>query len=244
MTAMGLMSYTDELQDAAKHWSGACGPPNRWSRQHPQGITMYRSALIERVFAKAHPLTPGVWFGPLIAYGLVRSFGNVSSWAIGLLFLAGVLLWTLFEYVVHRFPMHRVLGPSRKRLPHFLLHGYHHEFPNDPMRLVAPLPASWGGALLVWIVYYFAVGPRLAWPLFCGTCAGYVAYDWIHYYTHHFRPKTRIGRFLRRYHMEHHYRDSTSHFGISSPLWDFVFGTAKTRSQDLEDKPRPAHDSA
>jgi sterol desaturase/sphingolipid hydroxylase (fatty acid hydroxylase superfamily) len=79
--------------------------------------------------------------------------------------------------------------------------------------------------------YFALLGPFhwLSW--FAGTSAGYITYDWVHYYTHHFRPKTRFGRYLRRYHMEHHYRDSDSHFGISSPLWDWVFGTAKSKGE-------------
>lgn len=68
----------------------------------------------------------------------------------------------------------------------------------------------------------------LAW--FAGTVTGYIVYDWVHCYTHHCRPTKRIGKFIRRYHMEHHYRDHDSHFGISSPLWDYIFGTACSRA--------------
>ena len=83
---------------------------------------------------------------------------------------------------------------------------------------------------LIAVLYVMMLG-RYDWMMwYAGTVVGYLAYDWTHYYTHHFRPTTRLGKFLRRYHMEHHYKDSESHFGISSPLWDWVFGTARTRS--------------
>ena len=109
-----------------------------------------------------------------------------------------------------------------------MAHGYHHEFPRDPYRLVAPPFMSWPLALVIGTGY--ALGFGALWtPLFAGTVAGYLAYDWIHYYAHHARPKTRIGRFMQRYHLQHHYRDHDAHFGISCPLWDLVFGTYKVR---------------
>lgn len=233
---MNLLDYTEQLKEAAERWSGDPGVPNRWSRQHPRGIPMYRSGLVEGIFARAHPITPGLWFGPFIGYGLYRVIrDNVAFGAV--LFVLGVLLWTLAEYLLHRFPFHRVVRPPRPKLPAFFMHGYHHEFPNDPMRLVAPISASWPLGLLTWVVLRLAMGPDLVWPLFAGLAVGYVGYDWIHYYTHHFRPKTRVGKFLRRYHMEHHYRDPGSHFGISSPLWDYVFRTVR-RNKRASDPPR------
>ncbi len=65
-----------------------------------------------------------------------------------------------------------------------------------------------------------------------GLKAGYVAYDWTHYYTHHAKPKTALGKFLRRYHMRHHFENENRFYGISSPLWDLVFGTFFSREAD------------
>jgi sterol desaturase/sphingolipid hydroxylase (fatty acid hydroxylase superfamily) len=102
------------------------------------------------------------------------------------------------------------------------------------MRLVAPLLLSIPIGLVIAAVYVLAFGTHAWLTWFAGTAIGYITYDWMHYYTHHFRPTTRLGKFLRRYHMEHHYKDSESHFGISSPLWDWVFGTAKGRDEAAE----------
>ncbi len=52
---------------------------------------------------------------------------------------------------------------------------------------------------------------------------GYLGYDWMHYYTHHAVPKNRFGKFMRRFHLEHHFKTSTRQFGLSSPIWDYVF---------------------
>jgi sterol desaturase/sphingolipid hydroxylase (fatty acid hydroxylase superfamily) len=81
---------------------------------------------------------------------------------------------------------------------------------------------------------YILAGSYYSRMLYAGTVLGYITYDWMHYYTHHFRPTTRLGKFLRRYHMEHHYKDSESHFGISSPLWDWVFRTVERPTRDPE----------
>ena len=116
------------------------------------------------------------------------------------------------------------------KLKQFMVHGYHHEFPNDRMRLVAPLLLSAPIGCVLAVIYYFTFGRYYFEAWFAGTVLGYLAYDWVHYYTHHFRPTSCLGKYLRRYHMEHHYKDSESHFGISSPLWDWVFGTARARN--------------
>ena len=150
--------------------------------------------------------------------------------------MLGFLAWTLIEYLLHRFVFHLVPEPTfESKLKQFMVHGYHHEFPNDRMRLVAPLLLSVPiGAVVARGVLPARRALLTGCMIFAGTVLGYITYDWVHYYTHHFRPTTRLGKFLRRYHMEHHYKDSGSHFGISSPLWDWVFGTAQSGTRNPE----------
>jgi sterol desaturase/sphingolipid hydroxylase (fatty acid hydroxylase superfamily) len=57
---------------------------------------------------------------------------------------------------------------------------------------------------------------------------GYLIYDYIHYATHHFSMKNPVAKYLRRYHLKHHYSGETGRYGVSSPLWDIVFGTTGT----------------
>ncbi len=195
--------------------------------RRPRAIRIFANPVVEHVFAKAHPITPIVWFGPFIAYGLVHGVLSVGALRTAEVFLLGWLVWTLIEYVLHRFLFHMRAGTPGARLRSFLLHGYHHEFPTDRMRLVAPPLLSWPLAAIVIVLYVSAFGRDAGLALFAGTATGYIAYDWIHYYTHHFRPRNPVGRFLRRYHMLHHFDDENPNrrFGVSSPLWDFVFGT-------------------
>jgi len=92
------------------------------------------------------------------------------------------------------------------------------------MRLVLPPIAIWPIAAVVGVVYYFVFGSYF-WTVYGGTAAGYIAYDWIHYYTHHFNPKRGVGKWLKRYHMLHHFDSPHHRFGITSPMWDLLFGT-------------------
>lgn len=224
---MQASPYTEELLQTVRRWDGKLlgpGPENR----RLEGIQVFRTPWFERGFAKAHPIMPGVWWGPVVAVCVYLTVIDPRfSWTSALARLAGgVLAWTLLEYFLHRWFFHKDPGDTFEgKLRQFMVHGYHHEFPNDRMRLVAPLLLSGSLGIPIGIAYYFAAGSYdwLAW--FAGSITGYLAYDWTHYYTHHFSPTTRLGKFLRRYHMEHHYKDSDSHYGISSPLWDFVFGT-------------------
>lgn len=225
---MAGLQYTEDCMRAVRDWPGFMSAPSKDNRKRPQGIRVFENEFIEKVFATAHPASPGLWFLPLIGYGLYDAAmlsGIPLLIAVGCV-AAGFLGFTLLEYVLHRWLFHLEGGSNfRRKFSVFMMHGYHHEFPGDRLRLVAPPLMSWPLGGLVYAALLFTVGSALTWPLFAGVCLGYLAYDWIHYYTHHFRPTTRVGKFLRRYHMEHHFKDQSTHFGISSPLWDVVFGT-------------------
>lgn len=226
---MALIELTQEAIDAA-HGRWPASDPKDKRRERPVSIQIFKNKFIENVFGKAHWITPIIWFGPLIAYGLYRGISSPrlgALWTVPL-FLAGWLMWTLLEYVLHRFLFHMDASKPERKIRVFMMHGYHHEFPDDRMRLVAPPAMSWGPAIIISTLYYFVFGSTFCWPILAGSATGYVAYDWIHYYTHHGRPKGGIGKWLRRYHMLHHYEHgANTRYGVSSPLWDYVFGTYK-----------------
>ena len=147
--------------------------------------------------------------------------------------VAGYALWTLCEYWAHRTVFHFEPEEGLGERFHWMIHGVHHDHPNDPMRLVMPPAVSVPLAAAVFGVLYLVFGARYAPGLAVGFFAGYVVYDMLHYYLHHFRPHGRLGRMLRERHMRHHFQDETRGFGISAPYWDEVFGTssrARTRS--------------
>ncbi|MBT2509810.1 sterol desaturase family protein [Streptomyces sp. ISL-98] len=83
-------------------------------------------------------------------------------------------------------------------------------------------------AAVAW-AFQTSTGTGLGCAATSGFTVGYVIYDTLHYYLHHHRPTSRIGRSLRRRHMQHHFRDNRTGFGVSCPYWDYVFGTAPLR---------------
>ena len=223
--------YTPKLIQTVDTWSAVLGSPDPQNRSERDGIRVFKNGFIEHVFSKAHPISPIVWTGPIIAWGLWQGFSRPGGAAFtAAVFLAGVLAWTLLEYLLHRFIFHWQPPGPEGRVWSFMVHGYHHEFPNDKMRLVAPPLMLIFFAVIVGGIYFLLL--KSWWlQVFAGTCLGYVAYDWIHYYTHHFNPKRGIGSWLRRYHLKHHYKDGKMRYGISTPLWDFVFGTYASPDQ-------------
>ena len=114
---------------------------------------------------------------------------------------------------------------------HWMIHGVHHDHPNDPRRLVLPPAFSIPLALLFLGLFVLVLGTPLAWPVAAGFYLGYVLYDTVHFALHHSNPKGRLGRRLRELHMRHHFEDHERGFGVSAPWWDIVFGTRPRRRQ-------------
>lgn len=221
------MVFTDEFLEAVRVWDGNSSHP---PRSHPAGCTgirVFKHSLPENLLTKSHPVMPLVWGTPLIVFGLLRGLGSGGTGGevtLGL-FATGVLAWTLVEYLLHRHVFHRVPTGPRGKLLFFMIHGYHHRFPRDRMRLVAPPFMLVPIALALGGLCHLFFGAEGWAQVLAGIAAGYVAYDLIHYYTHHARPTHRAGKWLRRNHMRHHFQDRDSRFGISSPLWDLLLGT-------------------
>jgi dihydroceramide fatty acyl 2-hydroxylase len=186
---------------------------------------MFESRVLD-AFSRVHPAVPILIFMPVIValaaweLSFVKALGTLS------LFVAGYALWTLFEYWLHRIVFHFEPDHGIGARMHWIIHGIHHEHPNDPLRLVMPPAVSIPLGAVVFGVLYVALGKRYAPGVGAGFFAGYLAYDMLHYYVHHFHPRSRVGRVLRERHMRHHFQDDTRGFGISAPYWDEVFGTS------------------
>lgn len=203
-------------------------------------IRIFQSPFLER-FTHVHPITPLVFWTPIIALLFYRSIAIHEVALVTMLWLAAVaaVTWTLTEYLLHRFVFH---FPAKSRAGQFLVflfHGLHHDDPIDPTRLVMPPIASVIIAIPVYSFYRMIFGPVLVEPFFAFFVIGYLAYDYIHYAVHHFTPRTRVGKFLKHNHMQHHFVAHGALWGVSSPLWDHVFGTVyKTPKKKAASKPR------
>jgi sterol desaturase/sphingolipid hydroxylase (fatty acid hydroxylase superfamily) len=189
---------------------------------------MFRSRLLDR-FTRVHPVVPVVIYGPLVVIMLVLGVRR-DGWADTLgLVLLGYGVWTLFEYWLHRLVFHFEPEDGIGARLHWMIHGVHHDHPNDPMRLVMPPAASVPLAAIVIAVLWLSFGSVHAPGVVAGFFIGYVVYDEIHYALHHHMPKSRLGRRLRELHMRHHFQDDERGFGISAPYWDVVFRTVPRR---------------
>ena len=192
-----------------------------------ESIRMFKSDFME-FCSHVHPAVPLILYLPVIGWMLYAAFfrNQLSVLLVAGLFALGVLSWTLLEYIIHRYLFH--YEPKRrwgKRL-HFIIHGVHHDYPNDSRRLVMPPSVSIPLAILFWILFAVIFG-RFAPAISAGFGFGYVCYDSIHYATHHFAMKGGIGLWLKQYHLRHHYKDDHAGYGVSSPLWDYVFRTTR-----------------
>jgi dihydroceramide fatty acyl 2-hydroxylase len=186
---------------------------------------LFRSRFLD-FFSRIHPSVPALIYGPVIvALVVLGARDGMGALELVLLVLAGFVLWTLSEYWLHRKVFHWDPDhPIGHRL-HFIIHGVHHDHPNDRMRLVMPPGASIPLAALFFGLFWLVFGLPTALPLFAGFLIGYLVYDYMHYYLHHFVPKSKLSKRLREQHMRHHFQDHRYGFGVSSPLWDVVFRT-------------------
>jgi dihydroceramide fatty acyl 2-hydroxylase len=194
---------------------------------------MFDSKVLDAL-SRVHPTVPVIIFLPAIVVLGIWGLASVSVLAAVGLFVGGYALWTLFEYWLHRIVFHFEPEDGFGARLHWIIHGVHHDHPNDPMRLVMPPSVSMPLGAVVFGLLYLIFGSDYAPALGAGFFAGYLVYDLTHYYLHHFRPRGRLGRMLRERHMRHHFQDDTRGFGISAPYWDEVFRTsprAKRSSQ-------------
>jgi dihydroceramide fatty acyl 2-hydroxylase len=194
-------------------------------RQSPR---MFESNLLDRL-SRVHPLVPPAIFIPAIAITFALGQEGTPPLEVTAWLLGGYVFWTLTEYWMHRLVFH--FEPERgigARL-HWIIHGVHHDHPNDPLRLVMPPSVSVPLALIFYGLFHLVVGGQSADLFACGFLAGYLAYDMTHYHLHHRKPRTRAGKLLYELHMRHHFQDDTRGFGVSAPFWDYAFGTPQRR---------------
>ncbi|UPR02025.1 sterol desaturase [Chloropicon primus] len=165
---------------------------------------------------------------------VINKRGNLAAILL-ICFVFGTLFWSLVEYAVHRFMFHVDTSSYWCNTLHFMFHGCHHKFPMDDMRLVMPPAGALPIVLMVYAVEYLFFGAYLAPVVLAGTLTGYMVYDMIHYHCHFSEFTNRIEwlRQIRSSHMDHHYRDFTKGFGISTPTWDFVLSTQRSKASLL-----------
>lgn len=196
-------------------------------------IRLFKSDFLE-FFTHISPVTITIIWLPVAVFFMARAIltravgASVVYLPVG--FLLGLFLWTLTEYTLHRFVFHfEPRTPAQERII-FMFHGIHHAQPQCKTRLVMPPVVSIPLGLVYYGLLSLIVGtllgiPQWIMPIGSGLVIGYLAYDLTHYATHHFPMRQGYLKFLKRYHMKHHYKTPDQRYGVSSPLWDIVFGT-------------------
>ena len=189
-------------------------------------VRMFRNDFLESL-SRVHFTVPLVIFLPVIVYFAYQSVFvfHLGAGAIVLLLAAGLITWTLTEYVLHRFVFHwEPPGKLGKRI-HFVFHGVHHDYPSDSKRLVMVPSISIPLATLFYFLFKAILGSEMVAPFFIGFIAGYLFYDMVHYAVHHFNLKGKFWLDLKHHHMLHHYKDMDKGYGVSSKFWDLIFRT-------------------
>jgi sterol desaturase/sphingolipid hydroxylase (fatty acid hydroxylase superfamily) len=190
-----------------------------------------RRALVDSFIRQpSSPWLPVALYGPAALAGVFWGFLGQRSpvWALVLLPPAGFLLWTLLEYVLHSGAFHNPAGSPFLRAVQ-ASHLGHHDDPENPRMIVArlatSLPAAVGFFGLFWAGFRSA---KLAGLLMSGLLVGYLAYEVLHFAIHRWRRWRWLLRPLVRHHLYHHHKDSTRCYGVSTPLWDWVFRTGRS----------------
>jgi 4-hydroxysphinganine ceramide fatty acyl 2-hydroxylase len=191
-----------------------------------ESVRMFKSDFLESL-SKVHFTVPLFIFVPVIIFCVYNDFQN----AIGLvtffeLFVLGLFVWTFVEYIMHRFIFHYMPKdkPWALRL-HFIFHGVHHDYPSDAKRLVLPPSVSIPLATAFYFLFKAILPINNIYGFFPGFILGYLIYDISHYAIHHFNFKGSIWKKIKQHHMLHHYQDPDKGYGVSSPLWDKIFGS-------------------
>ncbi len=191
-----------------------------------KSIRVFKSDAMEW-FTHVHPSTPLLFWTPIILFFFWRSV-ELHRFQLGQILGVGLFAlgtWTLAEYLLHRFVFHYEPSTKLGKYVIFLAHGIHHDDPQDPTRLVMPPVVASLLAALLYGVFRLLLGQAWVDPFFASFLIGYLIYDYTHYAIHHFVPRTAWGKRLKQHHMVHHFAAHEAKYGVSSSLWDHVFGT-------------------
>jgi 4-hydroxysphinganine ceramide fatty acyl 2-hydroxylase len=185
---------------------------------------LFKSDFLE-LLTKTHPLVIYSIYVPILSFMMYygAEYLGVPFGIEVLLFFGGLLFWTFFEYLMHRYLFHWMTDSKAGKNFVYTLHGVHHEYPRDRERLFMPPVPSLIISSLIFGGMYLATG-AYALSLFPGFISGYMLYGTMHYAIHSYAPPKYLKGLWRNHHL-HHYKYPEKGFGVSSIIWDHVFRT-------------------
>lgn len=191
-----------------------------------EGPRFFESEVMEFLSRTVWWAVPVIWLPVVCWFVTVSIHMGHSLPQVALIIIAGIFIWTFIEYLMHRFIFHFKTNGYWSNTIHYLFHGFHHKHPMDNQRLVFPPAATAVFCILFYNVAKIISTPSVAPALFGGGLLGYVMYDCTHYYLHHGQPSKGSMRNLKRYHLNHHFKIQNKGYGVTSSLWDNMFGTS------------------
>lgn len=197
---------------------------------------LFSNPMLEKL-ARTHFMVPVSLFvgtsGVLLWYNFNHSLNSVGMSI--LYFFLGFLTWTWLEYQLHKHVFHMLTHTKFRETIQYTFHGVHHEYPRDKTRLAMP-PVMSSLLILVLFVLLRLIMGDVVFTFLPGFLVGYSAYLFIHYSVHAFVPPKNFLKVLWINHSVHHYNDDTVAFGVSSPLWDVVYGTLPPKNYNRRNK--------
>ena len=190
-----------------------------------KGTKVFKNPIIEKL-SRTHilvPITIFVGFSAWMVYWVI-SKGLLGALDVTWVFLVGLLLFTFIEYMVHRHVFHMIPNSSIKEKLQYAFHGVHHDYPKDKTRLAMPPIMSVTVVAALFFLFRTMMG-EYVFAFLPGFLIGYSSYLGVHFIVHAFQPPKNFFKTLWINHGIHHYKDDDRAFGVSSPLWDFVFRT-------------------
>lgn len=153
---------------------------------------------------------------------------DLTTLQVTSLYITGFLFFTFAEYMVHRHVYH-LPGTTEKRAKFaYTMHGIHHDYPKDKQRLAMPPAMSVAVGTILFFLFELILD-KFSFSFLAGFLSGYAFYLLVHYSIHIFLPPNNMFKALWVNHALHHYGKSDTMFGVSSPLWDYIFGTTHAK---------------
>jgi sterol desaturase/sphingolipid hydroxylase (fatty acid hydroxylase superfamily) len=214
--------------------------PEHLKARKEEKAKLYDNKFIEFLSRAPFGVPHTMWVIIAIAfYWYTITYIDLSVTNIILFSVIGFFSWTLMEYIIHRFVYHTETHSEGYTQFQESLHSNHHHYPKDPERLaMPPVPGLVLGSLF--FGFFYLIMGIYAFAFFPGFILGYDAYITLHYYQHRIKsPKYKPWKKLWQHHKAHHYSNPYSAFGVSTRLWDYVFGTmpkASNKKRQVEVK--------
>lgn len=190
---------------------------------------LFENEILEKL-TRTHIAVPLTIFS---LYSATLLYWNIQHTSLSLLttvliFFAGMLSYTWVEYMMHRYIFHLNTYTAFRAKIQYTMHGVHHEFPKDKDRLAMPPLLSITIATILLLIFKVIMGD-FVFAFLPGFLTGYALYLLIHYIVHAYAPPKNFFKALWINHSVHHYKEGEVVFGVSSPLWDYIYGTMKLK---------------